>query len=402
MPLSRHFYSVDEVHAALTYTSYRVEYQQTLFWCKELLSSGYVSETISTLFEAWLWQRGICHLSWFVHAWNTLKGDEVTEDVILLSAYQLSSCTKRDSSLWRILVSTVSMTDAPPDYITVKSCDLLNGLLSNDSKELYFMRALYQGKAVAAWWISRYMAEDRVWYLLSWFVETITVEHQTEYRTCLEAMQSYELLLGYRSAEYDVVMRCFAVISLCAYRGLKGFKELPSEIDARYHSTLDKWAAMEGRMARRVYSIPSACLYGIVRVPNGLYDVESGIVGCPFWDTALEDYSRGTVHGKIQWVSDDAMEAFYDTYFPDDIPDEWTKSEKEKSHSMIESSPCVVSLKKYAELYAPKVARLLWTKHGVMRDQADCCFANIVKEFIVLRALAEPLDLLPRKKKWKV
>jgi hypothetical protein len=32
------------------------------------------------------------------------------------------------------------------------------------------------------------------------------------------------------------------------------------------------------------------------------------------------------------WESDDQKEHFYDTYFPDDIPDEWSKEERGKSH----------------------------------------------------------------------
>jgi hypothetical protein len=29
------------------------------------------------------------------------------------------------------------------------------------------------------------------------------------------------------------------------------------------------------------------------------------------------------------------MEQFYDTYFPDDIPDEWSNEERKKSHGIV-------------------------------------------------------------------
>ena len=32
------------------------------------------------------------------------------------------------------------------------------------------------------------------------------------------------------------------------------------------------------------------------------------------------------------WKSDEHKEAFYDTYFPDDIPDEWSLESREMSH----------------------------------------------------------------------
>ena len=78
--LSRHFYALDEVHAALTYCSRRNDPVETLFWCQELLHSGHIGETISTLFEAWLWHKGPFHLSWLQHAWSTLRSDTSSND----------------------------------------------------------------------------------------------------------------------------------------------------------------------------------------------------------------------------------------------------------------------------------------------------------------------------------
>ena len=105
MPLSRHFYSLDEVHAALTYSSRRNDSLQTLFWCQELILSGHIGETISTLFEAWLWHKGPFHLSWLQHAWSTLHSDTLLPHDILLAASHLSTIPyqQQDHSLWNIL-----------------------------------------------------------------------------------------------------------------------------------------------------------------------------------------------------------------------------------------------------------------------------------------------------------
>ena len=35
---------------------------------------------------------------------------------------------------------------------------------------------------------------------------------------------------------------------------------------------------------------------------------------------------------KACWETDDEKEEFYDTYFPADIPDEWSREDQEKSH----------------------------------------------------------------------
>ena len=36
--------------------------------------------------------------------------------------------------------------------------------------------------------------------------------------------------------------------------------------------------------------------------------------------------------GSVIFPDDDTLEQFFDTYFPDDIPDEWSKEDQLKSH----------------------------------------------------------------------
>jgi hypothetical protein len=60
------------------------------------------------------------------------------------------------------------------------------------------------------------------------------------------------------------------------------------------------------------------------------------------------------------------MEEFYDTHFPDDIPDEWAKSEQLISHGDGLLGPTdVPNIWKYSRSYMNKKSRLSW---GVMRD----------------------------------
>ena len=77
MPLSRHFYSLDEVQAALFYTTSHNNPSDALFWCKELLLSGCIAESISTLFQSWLCNTGPMRLQWLINAWKTIANDEL-------------------------------------------------------------------------------------------------------------------------------------------------------------------------------------------------------------------------------------------------------------------------------------------------------------------------------------
>jgi hypothetical protein len=375
MPLTRHFYALDEVHTALQYASTRNDRLETLFWCKELLLSQCVGETISTLFESWLWHKGPFQLQWLLGAWATLAGEELSEDDVLLAAYQLSAISyrHRDHSLWNILVLTAQ--GAAPERLTPKTPAILP---SSDDRECYFVRAVYQGKAYSAWWMSRWIAVDRVWELLGWYATHCT-KHGAPYHTYFKALQNYEQLLGYRTDEYDTIVRCLAVLSLCLSpsQQVQSLSSLPSAIDATSLTRLAEWQERLGRKSYRVYSIPTACLYGTMgrgRIPWQSSTVsqlnETHLIGCPFWEEAISEYAL--IDGLlIHWNSDPgepSVEQFYDRYFPDDLPDEWTKAEKERSHGDGLLAPHeTVHLGKYARRFLSQCARLAWNVRPIVR-----------------------------------
>jgi len=96
--------------------------------------------------------------------------------------------------------------------------------------------------------------------------------------------------------------------------------------------------------ARRVYKIPIECLYWITARGRELtvYDTtEKEIMGSlekagSLWGSEYWDEVAAGLDEERGWlaVKEDAAvrEAFYDTHFPDDIPDEWSKAERAKSH----------------------------------------------------------------------
>jgi hypothetical protein len=368
--LSRHFYALDEVHAALSYCSRRNDPIETLFWCQELLLSGHIGETISTLFEAWLWHKGPCHVSWLVRAWTTLRSESLATEDILLSAAQLSMIPhdKQDHSLWNIL--TLATSDMP-DRVTAKTPDWVDDMNNTiDKKKLYLIRALYQGKARSAWWMAQQCNYADVWKLL----ETYAIQQQLEsHMIILEALQQYEHLLGYRSAEYDMIILCLTILYCC--QPVQLTTNLPAQLHTMHLEAIERWNRRIGRKAYRSYSIPSACLYGVTRRGNmkwsqstvsSLNHVEPSLIGCPFWEEAISEY--GTIQeGRIVWNSDDELEDFYDRYFPDDIPDEWTKAEKAVSHGDGLLAPTeVVILYKYARSTFTKWSYLAWNTYDMM------------------------------------
>jgi hypothetical protein len=378
MPLSRHFYSLDEVQSSLYYTSSRSQSNETLFWCQELLLSGCIGETISTLFESWIWNTGPFHLNWLLHASKTLSSSELSIDDILLSAYQLSSSTSRDHSLWNILVHHIK-DPTIPDRVTRKSPPQFP---SNDPKEIYFIRSIFQGKTQSAYWISHYIHSEQVWYLLNWYSTELCAEYSTYYKECFEIFQNYERLLGYRSDSYDKVMLCLAIMSVCLSNNNKknSFQSLPLELSPSSSIFLKELSPHIGYSTYRKYTIPILCLYGTTsrgcsqwsqNNKNQLYQVENYLLGCPFWEEEIVEYGRIIEREKdkekeikeIEWESEEKMEEFYEKYFPDDIPDEWTKQEKDKSHGDGVLGPRdQINLYHYSKKYLSKRSRMAWNK----------------------------------------
>lgn len=116
-------------------------------------------------------------------------------------------------------------------------------------------------------------------------------------------------------------------------------------LNADMAALVTEWRCATGRSrARRVYKIPIECLYWITARGRNLtvYDsTEKEIMGSlekpgalwgsEYWDEVATglDEERGWLAVK---EDDMVRETFYDTHFPDDIPDEWSKAERAKSH----------------------------------------------------------------------
>lgn len=387
MPLSRHFYAVDEVHAALAYRTTRCDRSETLFWCQELLLSGYASETISTLFESWLWYKGAFCLSWLVTA-ERLACDEVTEDDIRLGAYHLSWKECCDHSLWNILVLTVKGVE--PERLTPKTPPYLPA----DAKEAYMIRAMFQGKAYSAWWMSRHLDDARVWSLLRWYAVHLCPVYADRYLAAFDLLESYVSLLGYSSPEYDVAVRCMAVLSLClsAEQQADSWRSLPAEIDSSVSSMMEDWSKVVGTTAGRRDTIPIMCLYGncarggmkwMDSTVSQLGELEREMGDCPFWEEARSAYDLSL---------EDSREDFYARYVTD-VPDEWSEAEKKKSHGGGVLGPTeTVRLAKWARQF--HIARLAWNQSGVVQAFLETLEKRDTRDALQAREAQQVTDTL--------
>jgi hypothetical protein len=84
-----------------------------------------------------------------------------------------------------------------------------------------------------------------------------------------------------------------------------------------------------GRLSSRIFRTPKRKLL-LNPSPFGVFH------GCAVWQRILKEatlnFGASEQSEELVFESMDAEMSFYSTYFPDDIPDEWPLSEKEKGH----------------------------------------------------------------------
>ena len=314
--ITRHFYRFDEVRSALLYAIMRGRPLETAFWVQELGDSGLIKEAWTTLVEAWLWFSLATDPNWICDI-------RLGTDDLHLAAYRL--CTNpKDNSLWATLVTQ-------PHHDTL--CRNLPPIQPPAGLERYFALALFQRKGLAAIWAAEQLgavvlpAESRI------------------VATVLEACGLADPAISL-SAQ---------ILFVCSRTEARPAVVLPAEIGA----ALRQWTERIGRRSRRVFAVPQECLYGLTERGRGVDTIaefrrmddriREDTTG--FWPQALAPYQEGD--------PDDALEAFYAAFFPDDIPDEWSAEECAKSHGPGLGSP-ESSLQRLGSLWFQAESRFVW------------------------------------------
>jgi hypothetical protein len=339
---TRHFYRFDEVRAALLYSIMKGRALEVAFWTQELLDSNLSVWTILT--EAWLWFS----LATDPH-WITERNDPQ------LAAYRLASGPK-DNSLWAVLcVSPVDMPDTlcanvPKSMPYTKPC-----------LEKYLYLALHQKKGLAACWAALRLGMD-----------------------AFKQVTSLSLDLP------QPLLICASVLWTCS----RSIPEFRPSMNQEVMSHLAKWSTLSGRRSRRLYEIPMECLYGITKR------------GCMSQKVSTIIEIR-RIHDILaaHITDDDALEAFYQATFPDDIPDEWSLEDQRKSHGQgILRTGEQLSLAKLGRIWFQAESRYAWgfyewTKEDRFIEEGPLDFQLIADNLntdhdIVVAALLEPVRKL--------
>jgi hypothetical protein len=315
MGLTRHLYAEDEVVAALQFCVLRGRAVEAAFWCEELVHSEMADQLIDALRRIWLYGFGIGALSWYRAFEELTKKEElVLEELVglVVGLCRIGTKGRRDIT-YLILAGTGAEAEQVNYSIPPK------GLTGADA---YFLACVEQGRCISAW---RALAE----------ITNETLRLTAEHKHREAGLNACALLLDYPA---------LAVAALCLVRG-----ELATRLAEPLPGTLSEverarseWEPLLGRRRRRLYPIPHECLYWLTeRGSKSVYESSekrlrgslehpAKLWGSIYWDSVADSL------GGWEAIRNDpeVRMTFYDTYFPDDTPDEWSTAEREKSHGI--------------------------------------------------------------------
>lgn len=288
--LTRHLYRIDEVKASCKLTLTLKNYREALFWSLELIDTLMEDDLRSIMIDVWF--ESVGHISYPLLL-DVLETDD------LLGCVGAFCSVGRDASIFTLMALGCLDWKKQPDRVVPSS------KFANDALSTCILRAIRQGKVVFAWTLLR----------CNWSWDLIPVDSR------LIALKEY----GWRG-------RAAALISVCGKKF--AWKPIKKYIDEALYT---EWTSLEGRRERRVYKI-RPILYGTERsiCSRSLTNIQevreplTALHGSPYWDAVAEEFGGW----RPIYKNDESKEAFYELYFPDDIPDEWSTGDQEKSHGL--------------------------------------------------------------------
>jgi hypothetical protein len=324
--LTRHFYALDEVVAALQYCCIAGRPREACFWLQELIDSGEAAFAIKAMVEAYLLNCGVSRLGWLIAAYNWFSTEEVDEEALYEACIALCRIKVRDYSLIGLHLARIADSQrGPPPLIGAEW----------QTAQQYMAIALNQGNARAAFWASTSLDPDIVLGMLR---DPSLVQP-------LEVIYGLNSWAGTAFAQHTVLCLLLMVRCLRAEEYEEVFKPPTVGISATIQEEKIQWAALLGRRARRLYTIPDGCFYLVTRrgrMPwSESTDAELRAVGdqrlarqhfggCEHWNSMIDECTEGDMDDGF--ADDESWEGFANKAFVDDIPDEWSLEERLKSH----------------------------------------------------------------------
>jgi hypothetical protein len=324
--LTRNLYDLQEVKASLAYAMLVRKLRESLFWAQEILASECGWELGEVLIQFWLQYCCPYDMSLPV-AIKTLdyEGDMDTEIVAVIM--RLIQAQTGENKIMEIFVEGFNQYPFPCYKVKPRKEKIpFARMLSEKSGIpaiicLKIWNALGKGEVSRAWHIAFQEGKGKegavaaIIPLLAEGVPSKTIDCLLELSNILELkVHSY--------------IACFLLIGLSKAEKIKARKKTDIEYDniPGLMLSVASWFKKQGKRAGRVHAIEPRALYGLEKKAelHELYDIYPHLKDAtPFWQRIIAGYDL---------TDDNKKEEFYETWFPNDIPDEWSLEDQKMSH----------------------------------------------------------------------
>jgi hypothetical protein len=351
--LSRNLYEIDEVKSALQICLRRQSWR-ALFWLWELVVSEEIEEAKSVLRYTWL-QWGAPYDIAILHDIEEYSLTEAdNENGISLLRRIMEACRKAGSlSAFRFLNEQKHITYRPnwttkvnptaAERRRVRSAKFIAYL---DSEEITHeeARLFWIGLDSA---LRRGLRKDAFWFLQAAqpFISANAIWSALRIASRGPGAESIRQLedSAPMNPTGQILHQAAAVLFLCIRVADRGTLATPIfPLNRVLQDDWLRWSSAKNRRETRIHPIPSDALHSgttrgqISSKYTNIADIRDPIPllleSCAWWRRTASDMGIKEEDGDVAFPSDDVVENIHDMYFPDDIPDEWSSTDQQKSH----------------------------------------------------------------------
>ena len=314
--LTKHLYRKDEVLSSLRWSIITHNLNETAFWTIELFESNLVQECTELLETIWFYHIGFG--SWFALRLilNIYDTGDISQENLLGITCAFAKRRLCDSTIFHLLLrgaiaSKEAWTPRFPhstEYQTIQEAVL---------------DCLKRGKMQEAWLLGCALTEEEQWLLLEGIA------------TNLERLDELNIIKELRDCRQESLAAAYVLVSLDHITWMQSQQALDNIIPKEVEQAIEDWKTLPMRKRRAIKPRIEALML-TARSSQSPYEssepqIQGGLLkallASEYWLPILEHYM---VSGK--WKSHRHKELFYDTHFPQDIPDEWSLADREKSH----------------------------------------------------------------------
>lgn len=364
--LTLHLYRKDEVVGALRWALINRNIFESIYWGLELFDSDMEQDALEMIQCIWITEIGFGSVSLLSHILDIYKTGELDRDSLISLLYSISQIRYRDSTLLYLLIrGATTPIDWSPKFHHSRTYTDIPGAVED---------CLYRGKLLEAWYLARALNSENQWLILNKLIHRYP--------------QRKEFLVKLRDSNLsDLIQRLVAFVLASLQDPLWQMcplieRELPSEVK----TAIDEWDAEDSLRKRRIYKIrPEALLYLTERSQQSQTlssesDIQENLIQSllesPYWSGILDDYMTDN-----DWTSDLYKEMFYDNYF-DDIPDEWSSEDREKSHGRGLARTPEVGLTRFLDALFQRSKTLeIWNYEKIEVYIDPCSWDSLYDEF---------------------